>query len=331
MDIVTVGPDDPLVGAVVALLNEGARLDSPWRPPTTERGLRAMLRHGWDGEAPPWFACLVDGQIVATGGVFASTYDNLNAAWLEVQVHPDSRRRGFGTALVTHLESSAAGDGRTVLGIDGWEAPGVSSFAAAHGYELKQHSVCRRLTVTPDLPARLAPLHDEALAKAGDYELIRLAGPLPDDWLAPMGQLVAAINDAPLDDLVLEDEVFPAERLKGYDQGQLARGHRLYRVIARHRPTGELAGHTVVAVEQDRPHLGDQHDTSVIAAHRGHRLGMLLKTEMMRWLGEAEPKLEQVDTFNAESNDHMIGVNDAMGYQPVGRAVIFQKGADDTN
>ena len=32
-----------------------------------------------------------------------------------------------------------------------------------------------------------------------------------------------------------------------------------------------------------------------------------------------------IDTFNAESNDHMVGVNDAIGYRIMGRELEFQK------
>jgi GNAT superfamily N-acetyltransferase len=107
-------------------------------------------------------------------------------------------------------------------------------------------------------------------------------------------------------------------------------GHRLYRLVARHRASGELAGQTVVAVDGERPELGEQHDTSVVAAHRGHRLGALLKLEMLRWLSEAEPQLREIDTWNAESNDHMIGVNEVLGYRVLGRVLDFQRPTNGT-
>ena len=140
-----------------------------------------------------------------------------------------------------------------------------------------------------------------------------------------MADLTAAINDAPTDDLDIEDEVFSPERVRGYEDAQLAKGHRLYRVFARHRETGDLAGHTVVVVDGERPQLAEQHDTSVIGAHRGHRLGMLLKTDMNLWLRDVEPQLTEISTWNAESNDFMIGVNEAIGYRVMGRELEFQK------
>lgn len=45
----------------------------------------------------------------------------------------------------------------------------------------------------------------------------------------------------------------------------------------RHRETGQLGGHTIVAVDDERVHLGSQHDTTVSPDHRGRRLGLVLK------------------------------------------------------
>jgi hypothetical protein len=51
---------------------------------------------------------------------------------------------------------------------------------------------------------------------------------------------------------------------------------------------------------------------------------MLLKAGMVRWLAEAEPQVQTVDTWNAESNEHMIDVNEALGYRVLGRELVFQ-------
>ena len=76
----------------------------------------------------------------------------------------------------------------------------------------------------------------------------------------------------------------------------------------------------------ERPQLADQHDTTVAPAHRGHRLGLVLKGEMVRWLRDVEPQVEEISTWNAESNAHMIAVNEQLGYEVLGRALSFQTG-----
>ena len=46
---------------------------------------------------------------------------------------------------------------------------------------------------------------------------------------------------------------------------------------------------------------------------------------MVLWLAEVEPQVETVDTWNAESNAHMIGVNERLGYRVLGREMQFQR------
>jgi RimJ/RimL family protein N-acetyltransferase len=42
---------------------------------------------------------------------------------------------------------------------------------------------------------------------------------------------------------------------------------------------------------------------------------MLVKAAMLEWLAEAEPGLERIVTGNAAANEHMIAVNEALGYE----------------
>ena len=59
-------------------------------------------------------------------------------------------------------------------------------------------------------------------------------------------------------------------------------------------------------------------------AHRGHRLGLLLKAAMLELLLEREPQLEAIETYNAETNAHMVGINETLGYQVTGRLASWQ-------
>jgi hypothetical protein len=94
-----------------------------------------------------------------------------------------------------------------------------------------------------------------------------------------------------------------------------SRGDCAYRVIARHRTTGEVGGHTMVVTQPRQPQFGFQADTAVARHHRGHRLGLLLKIDMMRWLAVAEPQLKIIETWNNVDNTFMINVNEALGYR----------------
>ena len=78
-----------------------------------------------------------------------------------------------------------------------------------------------------------------------------------------------------------------------------------------------IGGHTVVVWStRCDPTRAGQGDTAVHRDHRGHRLGLLLKIEMMRWLAEVEPQItEIIDTWNNADNRYMIDVNEAIGYR----------------
>ncbi len=326
MDISRFGPDDSdQVAAYVEVENAARAADSPWVHPLTLHEADGRLRHGWDGEVATPYVGLVDGVPVAVGSVSTSEWDNLHLAWLGVAVHPEHRRRGLASEMLEALVAEAAGRGRTSIGTDGWDAEAPRSFAKRHGLGEKSRAINRRQHLDAVDWAELERLHAGALAAASAYELVRREGRTPDDELEAVAEMSASINDAPTDDLDIEDEVFPPERIRAYENAQLARGHRLFRVFARHRETGELAGHTVVVVDDERPELGDQHDTSVVRSHRGHRLGLLLKTDLNLWLRDVQPQLASIDTWNAESNDHMIAVNEAIGYRVMGRELEFQK------
>ncbi|KAA1429194.1 GNAT family N-acetyltransferase [Nocardioides antri] len=326
MDITRFGPDDAAaLKEWVDLQNAASRVDSPWEVEATLLRAEARFRHGWDGEPAVPYLARVEGTVVGGGTIAVSEYDNLHLAWLGVTVHPDQRRRGHGSAILAFLEDEVRRMGRTSVGIGGWESEATSAFAAKHGYEKKHQAINRRQYLADIDRAELDRQYEEALAHATDYVLERRRLPTPDDELDEIAEMASAINDAPTDDLDIEDEVFNADRMKAYEEACEFRRERAYRVVARHVPSGQLAGQTVVVVESERPAYGDQHDTSVVGAHRGHRLGLLLKAEMLRWLAEEEPQLEQVDTYNAESNDHMIGVNEVLGYRVMGRELAFQK------
>lgn len=325
MKLVPVSADDPeMVERFVALANAVWASDVPWHHHLTPYRFEMNLRHGWDGEPGRHFI-VEDGQrAVGTAAVFTSDYDNLDHAWTVVQVQPDRRRQGYGTRVRAVLDEQCEELGRNVIGIGGWDHPRTRGFAQAQGLEVKSVTVARRQTLS-DLPRSLIDsLYGQALKHAVGYELVRVAGRLPEEWLDEDAAVGASINDAPMDDIELEDEVYSAERTRAYETAQLAGGMRMYRVLAREVVSGRLAGHTVAVVDGERPELGFQHDTAVAASHRGHRLGLLMKADLVRWWAEAEPELRQIDTFNAESNDPMVAVNRALGYRVLARELLFQ-------
>lgn len=329
MEIHPFGPDDAAdVTAWTELANALHRVDTPWTRPQTPTLAAGRFAHGWDGEPETPYLARVGDTVVGSGLLSTSDYDNLDLAWFNVAVHPEHRRQGHGSAILAVLVEEARRRGRATLGAEGWDLPATHGFALHHGFERKLAEINRRQFLADVDWLELDKRYDAALPHARDYVLERWSVPTPVDRLDALAEMASAINDAPLDDLDYEDEVFTPERMAAYETATAGRGERLYRLVARHVPSGALAAQTVITVSEEDPTWGDQHDTSVTRAHRGHRLGLLLKAEMLRWLREDEPQLQTVDTWNAESNDHMIGVNEVLGYRVMAREWAYQRALD---
>jgi len=314
------------VAGAVALLEAARVADYPHQATRTLRGYAADLRHGWDGD-PAVAAVTRDagGRVVGLLEVSLPRRDNTHLAFVDVTVDPLRRREGFGRALFEAGVAKATDESRTLVMAECFNLPHTLAFAKALGLDPAMDEVKRRQDMCALDWTRLETMSAEAETAAADYELVRMPGRIPDDLMPAVVEMIAAINDAPTEGLDVEDEVFSAERVRAFRLAQDAHGRRMYQLAARHRGTGVLAGHTVAGVESELPFCGHQFDTSVLSGHRGHRLGLLLKIGMLRWLAEAEPQLRTLDTWNAASNAHMIGVNEALGYEVVATATGFQR------
>lgn len=73
-----------------------------------------------------------------------------------------------------------------------------------------------------------------------------------------------------------------------------------------------------------QPEIAYQWATIVESAHRGHRLGMLLKAASLQLLLRELPAARTLNTWNAAVNSQMISINEALGFQPVERWTEWQ-------
>ena len=318
--------DDRDVAGAVAVLEAARAAEYPHQLGPTVPTYAARLRHGWDGD-PPQVALIRDGsdRVVGVLELELPHWDNTHSGWVDVTVDPLSRGKGIGRTLFDVGADRIRAAGRTLLLSGSFEPADGVGFLKSMGLDRASEAVQRRQDLLAVEWPRLDQMYSDAERRASDYELLALSGATPDEFLTDVVAMTAAINDAPTDDLDIEDEVFSPERIRAFEAAQAAHGRRIYRMVARERRTGEFAGHTLVAVESDRPWFGIQCDTSVLRSHRGHRLGLLLKIAMMRRLHDVEPQLRLLDTWNAASNAHMISVNDALGYRVIATSAEWQR------
>lgn len=362
--VVRVEPVDPCeldnvtAERLAANLNAMAAVDNPHSTPITAAGLAAEARYTtenrpydgmWlardsardgkrDGDGDPPGASdgrisggsgrarqRHDDRIVGHASLELPTWGNTHMGFVSCAVHPAHRGRGIGRQLLDVQVEAARAAGRSMLLTFTLRDTPTPRFLTANGFDIAQLNTQRRIEPQQLDHEAIKALADEAAAVAADYELVQLEGPASEEWLPELASLAEAMNDAPLDDTDLEPEVSSPERLRDYDLAMAARGQRVYRLLARHRHTGEWAGQTLLCVDELRPGVAMQEDTSVLPAHRGHRLGLLLKTTMLLWMRQRHPELRSIDTWNADSNTHMIEVNERLGAFVLNRGYVLQR------
>jgi len=319
MPFVRVDPDDLAQVAAVAGIQEAARqVDDPEEFPPIAEMLAAYIRYGWDLEPEEHFLYIPEGATEPVGVLVMDlpTRDNLHLVWAQIFIHPDHRRRGHGSVIMNEALRITREAGRNTIWVAaGEDDQGAQCFVERFGFRYASHDARRRQVLADVDDTEVRRLLASAEAAAADYYLQRLRPPTSDEVLSELVEVTAAINDAPMGDLTYEDEKFDLQRVQDLETALLGRAERGYRVIARHRETGEVGGHTMVITDPLRSHVGMQADTAVARHHRGHRLGLLLKIDMMRWLAEVEPQLKVIETWNNADNRFMINVNEALGYR----------------
>ena len=142
---------------------------------------------------------------------------------------------------------------------------------------------------------------------------------MPEEYIERVAPVYDALNDAPHD----EGEAptfWDAQRVREANARRPRYGTHDYAVAAVHgeAATGEMAALTEVIVDPADPDWAHQAITGVRRAHRGHRLGLLVKVAMLELLAAAEPQLERMSTWNGAENPYMIAVNEALGYTVLG-------------
>ena len=239
---------------------------------------------------------------------------NEHALYASVEVHPEYRRHGLGTALLGVILKVAEDLQRTlILGETLGGTPSGAAFMTSLGAAAGLSGQVNQL-VLEDIPRGLL---EAWLAKEPqNYTLGLWQGALPEEELEQILTMMEVMNTAPHDDLNIEDELKTPERWREIEQHDLARGLERWIYYVRHVPSGELAGYTEITFNPEEPHNVWQGDTGVLPAHRGHGLGKYLKASMIRKVQTERPSIKHIRTGNADSNAPMLAINKQLGFKP---------------
>jgi GNAT superfamily N-acetyltransferase/RimJ/RimL family protein N-acetyltransferase len=306
--------DDARLRACHAMTVAAQPQDDPHVPATGYQRFRSWWALGDAGSLVETWLASDGGEPVGAYMVELPQLENRGNAFADMIVAPAHRRRGHGRLLLAHLAARAAQADRALVMADTRIGAAGSAFAAATGGRAGLRDARRIQDIDADLARRLPALRAAAAGPAAGYRLRSWSGPAPEDLVSGLSLVYTAFGDAPHDES-FEPATFDAGRVREEEQRLVARGARWHSVAALSAATGEVAAVTQVVVNPDQPAWGWQAITAVTARHRGHRLGLLVKVAMLEGLAAREPGLQRIVTHNAERNDHMIAVNEQLGYR----------------
>ena len=234
--------------------------------------------------------------------------------------------------MLHHLEQVARAHQRSVLvgevsypfeaPADGAGTP-YADFVRRRGYTFALGNVQRVLDLPVD-EAALRALVEEAEPHHSGYTFRQFKGAIPQDIVDSFADIVGTLmTEAPTGEIEHEPEVFDASRIRADEEVFAASGRTKYTTVALDS-SGEVAAYSELVLPAYDPGKVFQWGTLARPQDRGHRLGLAAKARNLLW---AQPELGRATlvTFNAESNAHMIGVNERMGFRPVERIGEFQK------
>ncbi|MGY0231367.1 GNAT family N-acetyltransferase [Longispora urticae] len=294
--------------------------DAPQFPPPARPAVDAMLRDqpSWPGRYRFW-AAREDGELVGLSWLGELEAPNDGLAAICVNVHPAHRGRGVGSALLAPPVRSAGSLGRTRLLTPCVTESGPGpAWAERRGFERVYRHHVQLLEL--DGPR-------EVTVPAAGYRLETWTGHAPDELLESYARARRAIDDAPFHQMSYRPPRWTGERVRDHEAARREAGLAHLVVAAVHEATGQVAGHTVVNIRAGVP-TAYQDDTAVLADHRGHGLGMAMKTAMLARIAAGHPEVERIHTANANDNGAMLRINRELGFQTRAVHLNFEADAD---
>lgn len=257
------------------------------------------------------------GELIGAGWLGLSRSEsNRHLAQFNVRVRADRRRAGIGREVLSVIADVAEADERTTLSCGSPKDSPGEAFLGSIGMEQKLLDRRSRLRVHEVDQSLIDGWIADATDKTADYSLVCFEGSVPDEHVQAVIELEETMNDAPRDDLDMEDWHQTVEEFRDGERRALERGDKWLYLAARHNATGQFAGFTFVQWHPELPQLAWQGGTAVRREHRGHAIGRWLKATNYNALRAANPAVEFIDTWNAGTNKWMLAINDDMGYRP---------------
>lgn len=265
---------------------------------STPEGVHAQVTAAPPGQRYRALLAEEDGRIVGCAriGAFPDTADR-GLTFANVNVRPDARRRGVGSALLAAAESYLAGIGGRTVYVWAEDEPWSHAFAARHGYRRGRSSRFLRLDLAVEPPAAPPPAPGVRLLPASHWA---------DDPRPLYEADVESFQDEPSD--VVTDHL-------GYDDWLAATWNRPDfdpELSVAAEADGQVA--TFVIAHTDRRERYFSAGSGTRRAFRGSGLAKAAKARSLHLARAAGYR--EAFTGNDDGNAPMLAINRWLGYRP---------------
>jgi RimJ/RimL family protein N-acetyltransferase len=299
-------------------------------PVFSDREVRVMFANGDPTERLTAYAGFDGDTIVAIGIAALRLLTNTDKEYVYVAVPARLGRQGFGSSMLEFLVQGAARGGITAALSDCWvptgerESHAFRRFAEKNGFALANTEVRRELRLP--VPAdHLAAWAAEAAPHHLGYQIETFVDDVPDELIGSLCHVMNQLSrDAPTGDIELEAGGRTPETFRKRGQVRREMGITMYWALATDA-TGQTVAYTNLAVPEGPRDVVEQGGTLVLRGHRGHRLGLAVKSANLAAVQATHPERTRVNTQNAEVNAPMVAINEKMGFRPVELALEFQR------
>jgi GNAT superfamily N-acetyltransferase len=317
MDIIAVDhPADAQIRSWHAVVTSALSHDQPEEPlPTLGQTKSFLTNTPLASRRLLWAAVVASGTIVGVACLrLPVDRGSRRPCEIEVRVHPAHRRRGAGSRLLRAAADAVRAEGGGAVVAQAVAGTPATGFLETRGFRCVLVMAGLLLRIDQLDGGRLADL---AGAGPAGYRLARWTGTVPAELADTFARAKTVMSELPVGNRAFEPGAWDADRVREMAEVVAKRGDDLYTVAAVHgaSPDVQIAGFTEVVVPGTAPARAAQYDTAVVPEHRGNRLGILVKAEMLQWLRAERPDIREIETDNADDNSHMLAVNEELGFR----------------
>lgn len=257
-------------------------------------------------------------QVIGWGYLSYSKSDPLDPIYVSVQVHPQARRNGIGSALENTIRNLCPstwpaqqffGESYLPAKADAINHP-TTRWAQKNGWKLNEIDYTMRL----EWPANESKLKDLQPPLPPGYTIHTYRNGVPSELQPSLGILRGQMDaEAPSGEIEFSTTPWSTEYYTNFVNYIRQDRNVLFESVVIHN--GEVVGFTGVEVPNDPRRIMQVRGTGVLRKHRGKHLGLALKTQIALELLKANCPNPAIETDNAINNPWMLSINHIIGFK----------------